>query len=199
MARRQQEKSQQTREELIESALEIFGNKGFSAATIAEITENAGYAKGNFYRYWSSKDEIFLDIMEQRLRDYRASRQEGLQKANNVHEVMHVLVDFLETIIDDQNWSKIFLEFTIHAFGNEELKDKLNWSNFRLSTDLFAGIFSPFDVDTASAKKLGALVIALFEGFLIQQSLETRVLSKADLRSALLVLATHFLSSNQQP
>ena len=198
MARKQQEKSQQTKDELMESAVQIIGTKGFSATTISEITDNAGYAKGNFYRYWSSKDDIFLNIMERRLREYRASRKEGLAKAKNVDDVMQVVVDFLETIIDDENWSRVFLEFTIHAFGNQELKSKLNRSSYRLSTDLFAQMFAPFTDDVQGMHKLGALVTALFEGFLIQQALETRVLTKADLRWAFLILANHCMATNPQ-
>lgn len=193
MARRQHEKSIQTKNELMCSAMKIFGQKGFEAATIAEITEDAGYAKGNFYRYWKSKDDIFLDIMETRLKEYRAARQQGLERAKTVQEAMNVLIDFLETIIDDQKWSKIFLEFTIHASSDSDLKKKLNKSNYRLSTELFAQILYPFTQDFASCQKLGALVTALFEGFLIQMALETNVLSKQDIRKAMLTLSRQML------
>ncbi|WP_084287804.1 TetR/AcrR family transcriptional regulator [Desulfovermiculus halophilus] len=192
MARRQKEKAQQTKEELMQSAARIFERKGFGAATIAEITDHAGYAKGSFYRCWKSKDEIFLDIMEARLREYRTLRQQKMDRAQNLDQMLNVLVDFLETIIDDENWSRVFLEFTIHAFGNKEVREKLNRSSYRLSTDLFSQILAPFIHDSAEAQKLGAFVIALFEGFLIQQFLESNVLSKQDLRQAILFLGHKF-------
>lgn len=192
MARRQQEKAQQTKQELMHSAACIFEHRGFGAATIAQITGHAGYAKGSFYRYWRSKDDIFLAIMEARLRAYRDLRKQGMSQANNLDQMLHVLVDFLETIIDDENWSKVFLEFTIHAFDNKEVKTKLNRSNYRLSTDLFSQILAPFIQDSQQAQKLGALVIALFEGFLIQQFLETNVLHKDDLRRTILFLGQKF-------
>ncbi|MFO7803822.1 MAG: TetR/AcrR family transcriptional regulator [Desulfovermiculus sp.] len=192
MARRQQEKAQQTKQELMHSAGRIFERRGFGAATIAQITDHAGYAKGSFYRYWKSKDDIFLAIMEARLRAYRDLRKQGISQAKNLDQMLHVLVDFLETIIDDENWSKVFLEFTIHAFDNKEVKNKLNRSNYRLSTDLFSQILAPFIQDSQKAQKLGALVIALFEGFLIQQFLETDVLHKEDLRRTILFLGQKF-------
>lgn len=193
MARRQQEKSQQTREELMLSAEEVFGRKGFDAATIAEITDHAGYAKGSFYRYWKSKDDIFLAIMEARMREYRRSRQQGLEEASCLDDVLHVIVDFLETIIDDEQWSKVFLEFTIHAFGKDEIKKKLNRKSYRLSTELFSQILAPFIYPSAQTRKLGAVVIAVFEGFLIQQFLNTNMLSKDDLRQTILFLGHQFL------
>ena len=194
MAQHQLEKSKQTKEELMQSAARIFERKGFTAATIAQITDHAGYAKGSFYRYWKSKDEIFLAIMEDRLREYRRLRQKGLDRAQNLDQMLDVLVDFLEAIIDDENWSWVFLEFTIHAFNNREVKKKLNQSDYRLSTDLFSRILSPFIHDSTQAQKLGALVIALFEGFLIQQILENNVLSKEDLREAVHLLGRKYLA-----
>ncbi len=193
MGNKQREKSLQTKRELMASAIRLFGEKGFVATTVQEIAYNAGYAKGNFYRYWKSKDDIFLDIMENRLREYREKRKEGLEKAKDVKDIINVIVDFLETIIDDKNWSKVFLEFTIYGFGKEELKKKLNKSNYRLSSDLFAEILRPFYQDTTTTKKLGALLTALFEGFLIQQALDNKLIDKKELREAILILSEHFL------
>lgn len=193
MPNKRLERARQTKKELMEAAVSLFGEKGYNATTILEITERAGYAKGNFYRYWKSKDDIFLEIMEQRLKDYRKTRQDGLDNAKSIDDLMEVIVDFLETIIDDKNWSKVFLEFTMHAFSDEKLKKKLNSSNYRLSTDLFAQILSPFYKDYFRAKKLGALVTAIFEGFLIQQALGTQVIDKKDLREAIIILANNFL------
>ncbi len=48
MARKQQEKSLQTKKELMEAANELFGKKGFVETTVSEITKYAGYAKGSF-------------------------------------------------------------------------------------------------------------------------------------------------------
>ena len=193
MSTKQREKSLQTKEELMHQAVAVFCRKGFKQATIAEITSEAGYAKGNFYRYWRSKDEVFLDIMEERLRAYRARRQRGLDRAENAEQAVQVIMDFLDTIVDDTAWSRVVLEFTTHAFASAELRDKLNQSSYRLNTALFADLLAPFVTDRESTRKLGALVTALFEGFLIQQFLETGVLNKSDLREAVLVLARNLL------
>ncbi|MFP4167907.1 MAG: TetR/AcrR family transcriptional regulator [Desulfonatronovibrionaceae bacterium] len=193
MTQKQKEKSRQTRQELMEAAYSLFKENGYLDTSVAEITARAGYAKGNFYRHWKSKDELFLDIMAERLRHYRALREPALAKARNIEDVVHVVISFLETMVDDQGWYKVFLEFTVHSFGDPEIKKRLNQSTYRLSTGLFAELFAPFVPDRQGTEKLGALVTALFEGFLIHQALETRVLDKEDLREALMVLSRSFL------
>jgi len=184
VARKQQEKSLQTQRELRDSAEKLFAAKGFVATTVAEITSDAGYAKGNFYRHWQSKDEIMLEIIAIKMQSYRAMRDEALKSAGSLDEVMDRILDFLETMIDDRNWCSVFLEFTIHASRNEELRAQLNQSLYRLSNQIFDDIVAPWVKSGFPARKIGALNTALFEGFLIHSLLGTGTIDRTDFRRA---------------
>jgi AcrR family transcriptional regulator len=184
VARKQQEKSLQTQRELRDSAEKLFAAKGFVATTVAEITADAGYAKGNFYRHWQSKDEIMLEIIAIKMQSYRAMRDEALKSAKSLDEVMDRILDFLETMIDDRNWCSVFLEFTIHASRNEELRAQLNQSLYRLSNQIFDDIVAPYVTSGFPARKIGALNTALFEGFLIHSLLGTGTIDRTDFRRA---------------
>ncbi|XXJ20963.1 TetR/AcrR family transcriptional regulator [Desulfovibrio caledoniensis] len=189
MATRQQEKSRQTMQELMASAIALFGTKGFASTSVAEITEHAGYAKGSFYRHWNSKDELFLQIVEQKFKEYRATRHDRVQRAADLSEAMNIIWDFLETIVADRNWSAIFLEFTIHAATNESLRRLLNQSDYRLSDRVFADLVRDHVTSDFPPEKIGALNTALFEGFLIHRALGTETLSLAEVRQAAIDLA----------
>ncbi|BBD10053.1 TetR/AcrR family transcriptional regulator [Desulfovibrio ferrophilus] len=187
--KKQQEKSQQTRLELEASAISLFGQKGFTKTSIAEITAEAGYSKGCFYRHWESKGELFLKIIEGKLKSYREQRDNHFPITHDLDEAMGIIWDFLETIIDDQDWSRIFLEFTMHATRNETLRQALNQGAYRLSNELFAALVGNHVNSGYPAEKIGALNTALFEGFLIHSALGTGVLDKTDVRQAALTLA----------
>lgn len=189
MATRQQEKSQQTMQELMTSAIELFGTKGFANTSVSEITDHAGYAKGSFYRHWNSKDDLFLQIVEQKFRQYRATRHDRVQKAPDLRAAMHIIWDFLETIVADRNWSAIFLEFTIHAATSESLRKLLNKSDYRLSDRVFADLVRNHVTSDYPPEKIGALNTALFEGFLIHRALGTETLSLKEVREAAIGLA----------
>jgi len=189
MAKKQQEKSQQTMQELMASAIELFGANGFVQTSVSEITEHAGYAKGSFYRHWNSKDELFLLIVEQKLKRYREVRDGKLDKAKNLEEALNGIWDFLESIVNDTNWSSIFLEFTIYSARSEILRKLLNKSVYRLSNEIFAELVRDHVETDYPPEKIGALNTALFEGFLIHHSLGTQILSLKDVRSAAIALA----------
>lgn len=189
MAKKQQEKSLQTMNELMASAFELFGTNGFAQTSVAEITDHAGYAKGSFYRHWNSKDELFLSIVEQKFKRYRASRHKRVRNAENLEDAMNVIWDFLKTIVDDRNWSSIFLEFTIYSATNENLRKLMNQSVYRLSNEIFAELVREHVETDFPPEKIGALNTALFEGYLIQHTLGTEVITFEDVRQNAIQMA----------
>jgi len=52
------------RAQLLDAALRLFAEKGFSATTIADISVEAGSAHGLIYHYFKSKDELLLAVLE---------------------------------------------------------------------------------------------------------------------------------------
>lgn len=50
-------------EEIIEAAVKIFSEKGFSAATTSEIAKEAGIAEGTIFRYFKTKKDILRKVM----------------------------------------------------------------------------------------------------------------------------------------
>lgn len=47
---------------IYDCAKELFSNKGFKDTNISEITQKAGIAVGTFYKYYPSKEKLFMDI-----------------------------------------------------------------------------------------------------------------------------------------
>ena len=56
MARKQDEEK---RKNIIESAIGIFGEKGFTESSIKDICDDAGLSPGTVYTYFENKEELF--------------------------------------------------------------------------------------------------------------------------------------------
>jgi AcrR family transcriptional regulator len=50
--------------EILDAAMRIFGKKGVSKATVADIAEAAGVAKGTVYLYFGSKEHLLLALRD---------------------------------------------------------------------------------------------------------------------------------------
>lgn len=51
-----------TREKIVSAAMELFAKKGFDRTTVDEIVAKAGVAKGTFYLYFKSKDDLIKEL-----------------------------------------------------------------------------------------------------------------------------------------
>jgi AcrR family transcriptional regulator len=52
------------KEEIVQAALEVVGNKGIRALTISAIANSAGMSEANIYRHFSGKDEIYSALAD---------------------------------------------------------------------------------------------------------------------------------------
>ena len=60
------------RDDLLSAGAAVFAEVGVDAATVAAITRRAGTAKGNFYRYFDSKEALLAALKEQFIADMLA-------------------------------------------------------------------------------------------------------------------------------
>jgi AcrR family transcriptional regulator len=51
------------RAQLVAAAREVFGERGYHAATVDDITRAAGVAKGTFYLYFNEKREVYYELV----------------------------------------------------------------------------------------------------------------------------------------
>jgi AcrR family transcriptional regulator len=68
-------RGEKTLRKILTAALEEFGDRGFSEASIVGITRRAKVALGTFYTYFDSKEEVFRALvrdMSAQVRDYVA-------------------------------------------------------------------------------------------------------------------------------
>lgn len=73
-----------TRSLLIDAAEEVFGEKGFVAATLDDIAHAAGYTKGAIYKHFSTKEDLFLAVSDRYWRRYFANFTEVMAPATQV-------------------------------------------------------------------------------------------------------------------
>ena len=58
---------------LLEAALDLFARFGYSVISHADIAEAAGIGRTTFYEYFPSKEELLVQLVEERLPAYTAS------------------------------------------------------------------------------------------------------------------------------
>src|SRR5687767_13260282 len=75
MARRLTPRGRERREQLMAYAVARFAENGYHPTSVAEIVSGLGVGKGVFYWYFSSKEELFLEILREAQHDLRRRQQ----------------------------------------------------------------------------------------------------------------------------
>jgi AcrR family transcriptional regulator len=102
-------------DEILEVAIKIFSEKGFSATTTSEIAKEAGIAEGTIFRYFKTKKDILRKVMiklmealGEKLITARLAQIFTENKEKDEREVLKILLkDRLETILEYWDMIKV--------------------------------------------------------------------------------------------
>ncbi|MCL4425770.1 MAG: TetR/AcrR family transcriptional regulator [Firmicutes bacterium] len=78
---------------LFKAALEVFAEKGFANATVDEIVQRAGVAKGTVYHHFESKEELFLVLLQTGTEYLVSEAQEELLYHSEAAERLQVVIE----------------------------------------------------------------------------------------------------------
>jgi AcrR family transcriptional regulator len=171
-----QQRSEETRAKLLESALQTFSQVGFEAASIDEICAAAGVSKGAYYHHFPSKQAVFIELLESWLTGIDEQIAAARAETPDVSQAFIKMGAALPGIFRDaERRLPMFLEFWARASRDPEVWER-TISPYHRYRDVFAawirqgvreGAFREMDAQ-AGARMLIALAI----GLLLQGILE---------------------------
>src|SRR5215212_10566883 len=87
---RKVEQKQQRRQAILDTAWHLFQATTYPALTMAEVAERAGLAKGTIYLYFKTKEQLFLALQAQQLKEWFADIDERLAAAQDGSPIANV-------------------------------------------------------------------------------------------------------------
>jgi AcrR family transcriptional regulator len=85
-------KGEQTRAQILDTALELFRTQGYAETTMRQIAQAAGVAVGNAYYYFASKDQLILAFYERNHEDHLRLLGDALERTKDFQERLRVLL-----------------------------------------------------------------------------------------------------------
>ncbi|MEV6278734.1 TetR/AcrR family transcriptional regulator [Nocardia sp. NPDC051832] len=114
----------ETRNRLLTAAYEVFAEEGFGRASVERVCERAGFTRGAFYSNFSSLDELFLAMWEQRSADMLADVRATLDDiaVDGAEDITAAVDRLVRAVPLDEAWFRITAEFTAHALRTPALR-----------------------------------------------------------------------------
>jgi AcrR family transcriptional regulator len=159
-----------TRRHLLDAAAIVFARKGFHGATLDEVAATAGFSKGAVYSNFKSKDDLFLELLDDRINRQFAVVSEVLETGS--HDRAEQFPRIREIFRSDMFWGEDFitlwLEFVLYARRNPEAQAKLAASVQRSRAQVQALIEHEYAIiggsPTYPTADLAEISLALFNG-----------------------------------
>ncbi len=157
------------KQEIIESALYLFGKKGYKDTTIEEIAENAQFSKGAIYFYFPSKEHLFHEILKMVFDKVQSFADEAKNSKGSAREKLRTYaINIVRFFLTENNYSFHVMMQAIMQMETQEKEATKNYVLDRLKqisktlTDIVKT-----DIKNGKLKNINpTLVIMAFNGML---------------------------------
>lgn len=111
---------------ILEAAVKIFAEQGFSQSTVSQIAREAGVADGTIYLYFKGKDDILVQFFSYKTKQVFASFREEVEKAENTTDrLLNLIRRHLEEFQRDRNMAIVYQAETHQNYrlAEEQIKE----------------------------------------------------------------------------
>ena len=121
-----QESQARTRALLLEVATQEFLAHGYTGTSLERIAELAGFSKGAVYGNFAGKEELCLAVLQTHffalLQTFVGEFAAG---GDTIEDRLVVLEQWLETLLADDDWQVLAVEFAVHARRNPKIMQQV--------------------------------------------------------------------------
>lgn len=104
------------RSQLIDTAMELFGTRGFTGTTTREIARAAGVNEAIIFRFFPHKDDLYAAILERKSADARTDALvDQLRTAARAGDDAAVIGGLVRHVVDHHRRDPQFLRLMLHS------------------------------------------------------------------------------------
>lgn len=125
------------KEQITQQSIQLFEEKGFSQTSIQDIVDALHVTKGTFYYYFSSKEQLLMDIHLQYI-DHLLMRQQQIldnESLSHREKVTEIILMLIKDIKDKGSSGRVFFREIRHLNNKNIDKVKKKRNQFRLNIE----------------------------------------------------------------
>ena len=171
-----QRRGEETRAHILQAAESCFAQRGYDATSVVDICDLAGVSKGAFYHHFSSKQTLFLELLEHWLVGMDALLESARVDADTVPAGLLQMAGMVQPVFQEgKGRLPFFLEF-----WNKAARDPVVWqatiAPYRRYRDFFCkmieagiaeGSLRPVDPEATAQ-----IIVSLAVGLVLQGVLD---------------------------
>jgi AcrR family transcriptional regulator len=175
------EQNDRNRALLFAAARRVFLARGYHAATLEQIADEAGFSKGVVYSRFASKADLFLALLEDRIEERAAQNAAAAANLAGTGDFATLLDLAQQAEHAAPGWRLLVIEFRIHAAGDPELNRRYAALHAR-TVEGIARVLVRIGGDLpCPPRQLAELLLAIEAGLALEQLANPDALGGPDL------------------
>jgi AcrR family transcriptional regulator len=170
------EQNERNRASVLAAARRVFLARGYHAATLDEIADEAGFSRGVVQSRFGNKADLFLALLEERITE-RAAENKRLAEGRSGAAGTRVLREHAARRNRAQlDWGLLLIEFRVHAARDPDLSRRYaalhartREALARVITDLYRRAGQPPPLPPA---QMAQMILAIEAGIRLEQAVE---------------------------
>jgi AcrR family transcriptional regulator len=190
---RRDERQAQTRAALIQAAGRLFESRGFSATSIADIADEAGYTTGALYSNFANKEDLFLAVLERQVAVEIAALRDAMTSVDTMSERLDVVGRwYVSQAGEGRRRMRALAEITRLATTGEAARARMQEQR-RLLHHTVVELLHQQELELGArfqmpAPALATAVLALLDGFSLGSAIDDGEVDSSPLVAALELL-----------
>ena len=192
------ERKARTRLELVEAAARVFGRKGYHAATVDDVAEEAGFTKGAFYSNFDSKEDVFVELVADQTRNWTLAVAHAYAGDEPLPERLRKGGEVLTQMVENPDWMLLAIEMWSQSVRDPRLRERLAGAYEgcrQIITRAIDQVEREFSVRLPiPSQQVATLTMAMTDGFVLQRLADTNRLPAALLAQGINVFLTGLMA-----
>jgi AcrR family transcriptional regulator len=120
---RRERRCAETRERIINAALQLFSERGVAATTVEDITNSADVGKGTFFNYFPSKEHILAQLCQMQMGKIREFVSQSLHSSESIDKVFYRLSRIVTEKFSDS--PALARSILVPFFSNDSTREQM--------------------------------------------------------------------------
>jgi AcrR family transcriptional regulator len=172
--RSREQRKAETRAALLDAAGRVFARRGYHAASVDEVADEAGYSTGALYSNFEGKEDLFLALLQREIERQAEGVAAAVAERGSLDERARGGAEYWVEFLDrEPELVLLFMEFWAYAVRNPEIRSRFaaRYAEVRASLariidegarELGVELLRP-------PEQLAAAIDALADGFALQK------------------------------
>jgi AcrR family transcriptional regulator len=174
MRRGRYQKSDTTRERILDAAAVLFSQRGYAATGVDRLAERSGIAKTAIYYHFGNKEGLLAAVVERAAAAWMDNIRESASRGGDPAERLDRALTGMRAMVEEKPWIlKLLLLLTLEvADAKPEIRSTMQNIFVRARDTIISGLNEAMDTEVPDAEEIAVVLLAMLQGIVIGRQID---------------------------